>query len=405
MAAFCIARYQGGTRVSQPAGAVRKLRTDSDCVVFAPMTSSSPLLPDPRQYSSIIPSNMLLSNLGSVLNATNADERQMWSTNLKASLADYLERAEVLPLSVALAMAPSQTAYRQLWQSLCEVVDGEAECASERLFAIPVILVVGSKSQTVLPGVLPDTDGLVELLAQHKLVQDPSRVRILPKLLHPDTVSALSSAILYRLNRSDDVLNGHEIANLPEAPVSINGEAVFLRYLIGAARHVPGQPDPITFGGAVGSWGMPAMEWFGKVLKADGVTLFPIARPPQPLLPAVVAGGRARQEVAMQVFASNRLRKLRELQLNPVAIASSHEGGELRFTLSAEGDDRNWEGFVWPLSPLDMVPQIAQMFAELMADCRVDDVRFVPGVQPDRNGDVPLFFTADDLAPGSASVQ
>lgn len=369
------------------------------------MTSSPSLLPDPRQYPAVIPSNMLLSNLESVMKSTDAAQRQMWLSNLQGALGDYLERAEVLPLSVALAMAPSQAAYRELWQTLCSTVEGDEATAGDRLFAIPVVLVAGCKEQTVLPGNLPDVQGLLDILSKHGLIADPARVRLLPRLLHADSISALSSAILYTLNRSDDALGSLEIDGLPAAPVVIKGEAVFLRYLVGAARHVPGQPDAIALGGSVGGWGMPALEWFGNTLKTEGVTLFPIARPPQPLLPALVNGGRARQEVAMQVFASNRIRKLRELSLEPVGIASSHDNGELRFTLSAAGDERNWEGFVWPLSPLDSVPQLAQMFADLMADCRVSDVRFVPQVQPDRQGDTPLFFTADDLPPGSATIQ
>jgi len=370
---------------------------------FAPMSSSSPLLPDPRQYPASMPSNMLLHDVEATLNAASADDRQMWLSNVKASVSDYLERDEVLPLSVALAMVPSQAAYKQLWQALCEVVDGEGSV--ETLFALPIVLVVGAKSPTTLPGGLPEASGLLDLLVEHKVVLDPARVNLLPKLLHPDSVSGLSSGTLYRLNREGNVLQAPEIEALPEAPLSVSGEGVFLRYLIGSVLHVPGEPAPMLLGGAVGGWGMPAMQWLGEAFKTEGVTLFPIARPPQPWLPALVSGGRARLEVAMQVFASNRLRKLRELSLNPVAIASSHQGGELRFTLSAAGDERNWEGFVWPLSALDSVPLIARQFAELMADCRVDDVRFVPSVQPDQQGDVPLFFTADDLPPGAPLLQ
>lgn len=369
------------------------------------MSSSSPLLPDPRQYTASMPSNMLLHDVESALKAATADDKQMWLSNVKASVADYLERDEVLPLSVALAMAPSQAAYRQLWQSLCEVVDSEGEGGTETLFALPIVLVVGAKSPAVLPGVLPNIEGLRDLLAQHKVVLDPSRVSFSPKLLHPDSVSGLSSSTLFRVNRSGAALQSAEIEALPEAPISVSGEGVFLRYLIGSVRHVPGEPTPIVFGGAVGNWGRPVLDWLNKALNTEGVTLFPISRPPQPWMSALVAGGRARQEVAMQVFASNRLRKLRELSLNPVAIASSHQGGELRFTLSAVGDDRNWEGFVWPLSALDSVQLIAEQFAELMADCRVDEVRFVPLVQPDHQGDVPLFLTANDLPPSGSLIQ
>lgn len=365
------------------------------------MSQSAPSLPDPRQYSATPPANNdFLRQAGATLAATTADEKEMWLSSLKSSLAEHLEREEMLPISVALAMADSQAAYRALWQALGDALDGDTV-----VFALPLVLVAGSKGAARLPGELADLDGFASLLAKVGLVSDPARVFWLPQLLHPDTLAGVTSARLYRLAQGSADAARDALAALPAAPLQLSGEGVFLRYVVGVARRDEAGELPIALSGAVGAWGMPLMQSLNAMLKTDGVTLFTIPRAPQALTAALVAGGQARHEVAMQVFASNRIRRLRELSLEPVAIASAHEGGELRFTLSARGDVKNWEGFVWPLSPLDSVPLIVRQFAELMADCRVDDVRFVPTVAADKDGDVPVFFTADDLPPAETVIQ
>ncbi|AXK40704.1 hypothetical protein [Crenobacter cavernae] len=364
------------------------------------MPMSAPSLPDPRQYSAVPPSNDILRQTSAILAAATADEREMWVSSLKSSLADRLSVEDMVPISVALAMVDSEAAYRTLWQSLGEALDGDIV-----VFAMPVVLVAGSKGAACLSGELADVEGLATLVAKVGLVNDASRVTWLPQLLHPDTLAGVKSARLYRLANGSPDAARDALAVLPAAPVALSGEGVFLRYLVGVAERGADGSLPLSLSGSVGAWGMPLMQWLNTALKTEGVTLFSMPRVPQALTAALVAGGQARHEVAMQVFASNRIRKLRELSLTPVAIASAHEGGELRFTLSASGDVKNWEGFVWPLSPLDSVPLIASQFAELMADCRVDDVRFVPQLAADKDGDVPVFFTADDLPPAGAALQ
>lgn len=351
------------------------------------------ILPDPRQYHPQVSlTNRLIHHAQSVLDAPNADDREMWRQGLAGAMDEMLQRRELLSISVALAMVPSQACYQVVWDALRQTVEGGS--ANVALFALPLVLVAGSREQATLPAEIADIDGLNDLLRRHGVFADGDAA-LGGALLHPDSLTGLDAAKLYEMSRQGaDARNG--LPNQP-APITVKEEGVFLRYLLGAAILRDGGEPPVKLGGSVGAWGMPVMKFLGEQLKTDGVTLFPIARPPLPAMQALVAGNFARFEVALQVFASSQIRRLRELDKEPVAILSAHDNGELHFTLSAKGDDRNWEGFVWPLASLDNVKLIEENFRELMRECHVRDVHVLPELQPESRDGIPLFFTADDL--------
>ncbi|OVE49562.1 hypothetical protein [Chromobacterium violaceum] len=351
------------------------------------------ILPDPRQYHPQVSlTNRLIHHAQSALDAPSADDREMWRQALAGGMDEMLQRGELLSISVALAMVPSQACYQVVWDALRQTVEGgDADAA---LFALPLVLVAGSREQATLPAEIADVDGLNELLRRHGVFSAGGDAALSGVLLHPDSLTGLDAAKLYRMSRQ-----GGARADLPNqpAPVTVKEEGVFLRYLLGVATLRDGEEPPVRLGGSVGAWGMPLMKFLGEQLKTDGVTLFPIARAPLPAMQALVAGNFARFEVALQVFASSQIRRLRELDKEPVAILSAHDNGELHFTLSAKGDDRNWEGFVWPLASLDNVKLIEENFRELMRECHVRDVHVLPELQPESRDGIPLFFTADDL--------
>ncbi|UTH74802.1 hypothetical protein [Chromobacterium sp. IIBBL 290-4] len=352
-------------------------------------------LPDPRQYHPQVSlTNRLIHHAQSVLDAPDAGEREMWRQALAGAMDEMLQRDEVLSISVALAMVPTQACYQVVWDALRHAVE-ETGGARAIVFAMPLVLVAGSRSQTELPGAVADAAGLNALLRQHGVFADGADVTISGILSHPDDLIGLDTLKLYKMTRQGEAAR----EGLPNraAPVTVKEEGVFLRYMIGVAIQREGEEPPVRLGGSVGVWGMPVMKFLGEQLKADGVTLFPIARPPLPAMQALVAGNFARFEVALQVFASSQIRHLRELNLEPVAILSAHNNGEVHFTLSAQGDDRNWEGFVWPLASLDNVQLIEENFRELMRECHVREVHVLPELQPESRDGIPLFFTADDL--------
>ncbi|MDC7716524.1 hypothetical protein PQU95_04740 [Vogesella sp. DC21W] len=368
------------------------------------MSDLSPVLPDPRQYPESSPSNMLIHYAQSIATARSEDDRAMWQDSLRAALSEMLEREELLSLSVALAMVTSQQTYQILWDALRDAAECPDAGRHAVVFAVPVVLVVGSKNKVTLPERIADVDGLNGLFRQHGLFAQGAEVFLSGKLLHPDSIVDISSAQIYRYTRQlADAARGLPL-ELPAAAITAKDEGVFLRYLLGVAIQEEGAPAPVKLGGSVGAWGVPLMKFLGDQLKTDGVTLFPIPRPPMPLMQAIAAANHARLEVALQVFASSQIRLLRDQGQEPVAVVSAHDNGELHFTVSAAGNEKDWGGFVWPLAAQDVVGQIETSFRILMAECQVSDVRLVPDVQPESRDGIPLFFTADDW-PVSQTLQ
>lgn len=353
------------------------------------------VLPDPCQYPAAAPSNMLIHHVQSILSAASEDDRQMWREGLRAALQGMLERTELLSLSVALAMVTSSAEYRELWNALRDAVERPDVGRHAIVFAVPLVLVVGSKSQVTLPATIADEAALNALFRQHGLFAEGAEVLFSGKLIHPDHVVDISSAQLFQHARQPDAA-GDLLADLPAAAITAKGEGVFLRYLLGVAIQEEGAAAPVKLGGSVGAWGMPVMKFIGEQLAVDGVTLFPIPRPPMPLMQAMVAANHARLEVAMQVFASTQIRELRSQGLEPVAILSAHDNNELHLTISAHGNAKDWGGFVWPLAAHDDVAQIETAVRQLMTECQLNDVRVVPTIQPEMVGSIPLFLTADE---------
>jgi len=87
-------------------------------------------------------------------------------------------------------------------------------------------------------------------------------------------------------------------------------------------------------------------------------------------------------------------------------IAGTRSGGELRVSLSSPFDEREAEGFRCPLEPLDRVADVADMLVRVLAECRVADVRILPGVHADRDGatGLALLFKAADRPSGDGQA-
>jgi hypothetical protein len=123
------------------------------------------------------------------------------------------------------------------------------------------------------------------------------------------------------------------------------------------------------------------------------------------LLGALRQGRAAQREVGMQLFAANAIRRLRAAVGEPTAVISAHRaheavnGGEVRLSLSSPFDPREAEGFRCPLYPQESIGDVVAMLTGFLAECRVADVRVVPGVHADRDADtgLPLLFKGDDL--------
>jgi hypothetical protein len=178
---------------------------------------------------------------------------------------------------------------------------------------------------------------------------------------------------------------------LPPTPIALQSgqQSVHLRFLIGTALAAPG--IDVLSDSEVAGWALPLAQELARQLAAPQVSVLALPRAPQWPPAALQQGRSAQREVGAQLFASNAIRKLRGAVGEPSAVISAHRcpgapgGGELRLSLSSPFDPRQAEGFRCPLFATDRVGDVATMLLDLLRDCRVADVRVLPGVHPDRD--------------------
>ena len=331
---------------------------------------------------------------------------------LVAALAERLASGQALLLADTLAAAPSVAIARQLWRRLIDAwalasrPDPGAGVAAA-LFALPVVLVAGSPegadgaAPPELSGRLPDTERLAAILREERALGGSQTFAFAPALVAADAIDVAQLSTLLAWQKLDHGADS-SVRDLPPAPISVQPgvQSVHLRFLIGTAL-VAAQADP--FAAASSGWAMPFARELARELAVPGLSVLALPRPPQSPPAALQHGRAAQREVGAQLFASNAIRKLRAQVGEPAAVISAHRatsapgGGELRLSLSSPFDPRQAEGFRCPLFPTDRAGDVATMLVDLLADCRVADVRILPGVHGDRDPQtgLTLLFKAD----------
>lgn len=284
----------------------------------------------------------------------------------------------------AIERAPSLAIARYLWRTL-ETADTDpradaAATLATTLFALPVVIVAaGDSTPLVVRGVIRERDRLAALFSEHRTFGACETFALAGTLATTEAIGlarlpALLAAPKPDVAGTDLTVDGH-------------GERVFLRFVAGALLAAPGV-DPLT-ANDTGAWGAPFAHALQADMAAPGVTLLALPLPPRRLVTALRTGRVAQREVAAQLFASNAIRKFRASVGEPTAIISAHRaadapgGGELRLSLSSPFDPSEAEGLRVALYPFDAVGDVAAMLADLVADCRVTDVRIEPGVHAD----------------------
>lgn len=316
----------------------------------------------------------------------------------RRALRDAFEREGDADVGAALAAAaPSAVDYARLWCDVCDVAHhartDEADAAMvARVFALPLIIVTGSRKPLRIAGVVPDIGAITGLFAQKGVLGKTQNFGIGNALCALETLESVTPAEVYAWTRA----SGAARRELVPAPLVMDapGEEVHLRYLIGAGIAPVSEPAFVETASNVGAWGMALTRLLGSQLAQAGADVLPMARPPSDLLRASHAGRSAQLETACNLFASNAVRRFRSASGDPVAILSTHDNGELRLTLSQPFDDAMIDGFRWPLHPLDDLASIAGSMTALLDDCRVGRIEVAPRVLPERNAHGQIWFPA-----------
>jgi hypothetical protein len=335
---------------------------------------------------------------------------------LAEAVAAHLQSGQSGMLAEALCAAPSVAIARQLGRQLIDAwalasrPPGGVGVAAA-LFALPVVIVAGSEERAereapaaAVTGILADTEPLLALLRGTPALPGHETFALANALVAADAIDVprLSALLAWQ-----DLSAGAGSAQraLPPAPIVVQpGEqSVHLRFLIGTALVGAAAEAPAA---DLCGWAMPFARELSRQLAAPGLSVLALPRLPQAPPTALQHGRTAQREVGAQLFASNALRQLRAATGEPVAVISAHRaaaapgGGELRLSLSSPFATRGAEGFRCPLFPTEPVGDVAAMLCDLLSDCRVSDVRILPGVHPDRDPQtgLPLLFKADAVA-------
>ena len=332
------------------------------------------------------------------IEASTRREADAFDARARGWLACALRESRGGDLDNALTMVPCAAVARHLRRLLAGVERGDPKSHAHlhtRLFALPVILVAALEhdAQSVsLAGVIP-APSLAGTLREARAFGGCETFALSTSLVAADAIDIAALPALVSHASAGPGESAGEFAaaplDLPPSPIDVESavERVHLRFIAGAVL-TPPHVDPLREPG-IDRWGMLFAQSMAKALRAPGVSLLALPRPPERLVGAVQTGRAAQREVSAQLFASNAIRKFRASYGEPTAIISAHRcagapgGGELRVSLSSPFAAKEAEGFRCPLYPYETVHEVASMLLALLRDCRVSDVRVMSGVHAD----------------------
>jgi len=357
------------------------------------------VLPDPRRYGSGAIANDLVA---ATLKAAAADElaRLALLADLRRTLEARLDGGDESMVNAASSAMPDAKTYRLFQEALALCIDSPSVAqvpVVARSFALPIVIVAASTVAARVAGELADIGALQALFERRNALGPTRNFGISNALCTLEALEQLSPLALHRSVRK--LAAGELGASLPPADIDLKAgqEQTHLRFLVGASVTPVEAPGFAETAANIGTWGRDCAQLIAEQLKTPGVQLLTLPRPPKGLLAAPHAGRCAQLETALNLFASNAVRKLRSAVGDPVAIVSAHDNADLRVTLSSPFAQDLVEGFAWPLHPLDDLAAIERIVQDLFADMRVNDVRIGVKVLPVlRESGAPLYPRADE---------
>jgi len=308
------------------------------------------------------------------------------------AMRERLDRRADEDVRQAFGAAPDRGTYGRLWRALCAAAEepgASEDKVGTAVFALPVVIVTGSSGAATLPGVLSDVTALAGVLQQAGALGANRSFGFSNALASLETLERLPPSTVRGWQRGAEADAAARVI-APEPAAVRAGEHVHLRFLVGAAITVAGAPTVAETASHVGAWGMRFARELGVQLASPGIELLALPRPPAGILRAAYHGRRAQLDVALNLFLSNTVRRIRTCVGDPAAVLSAHSfdsgAGELRISLGSPFDEDLVEGFRLPLHPLDDPDAVTADVEELLGACRVTDITRVRRVLPDDIG-------------------
>ncbi|WP_374347020.1 hypothetical protein [Chitinimonas sp.] len=355
-------------------------------------------LPDPRHYPGS-DSHPLHERARRVLAERELGRMVAAEAELDEALWQLLNSEAAMDWQAMHDGMPDQAVEQVIRSRLAALLTRPAAGADHHalIFALPIVLVAGVRGQHILPGKLPDVAAVQSLLIEHGIFASGADLHLSARLVDAEQMAQISASQLLRWRDALQYASAGLPHDFQESPISVNGDGVYLRFLLGVAMQPRDAAPVVQLNAAPGPWAMALSKLLGEQLKHDALTLFPLPRAPQAWLAALDDGRVAQQQIRFEVFASNALRKLREAGETPVAVLSAHQGKELRVTIGAERNGEEWAGFIWPLGASDRVGVIQQNMVKLLQECHQSDIRIIPDVLPAMKDQLPYFPIPTEL--------
>jgi hypothetical protein len=333
------------------------------------------MINDPRVYTLDYPkSNIIISQ------ALDIVAGKLDISELIATISKFLKNGNDALINVALNLAPNAHICQTIWQALNLAINnydgklGNDEQTSQmtnqqdvtaRVFAIPIVLVAGSKSKAKLKGGL-DTEKLNQFFNTKQIFSDKVDNFIAGKLVDPKTIAQIKPSQYYYWLRN---LNNAKLwlpISIDTTSIEVQNEGVFLRFLIGVTIGKELAINQEAFRQA----SMDLMQLISEELKNEQVTLFPIPFAPVNLSEAFTVGDKYRKEIAIQVAISNIVRKIREQQQEPIVDIST-ESESIKIIITCGQDPELSETSLWHLNRFDDFNEIVTKITDLLHDMNI----------------------------------
>lgn len=336
-------------------------------------------LPDTRPYPTDPVKNELLLHAAQIAHGSGKAQTQLARESLHHAIAAMLQQNHYLGLSVALSMAADAPTYTALWQALGAVLNARGDAEIQWL-ALPVVVVSGAKQAAVLPGSVP-AEAINRVLASAPWGQALNSITWLPRLYSAAELAAVKADVWFAAKQNAAAAAAFAAVTQPARPAG--------------SPALPIPPDQsvqvfyaLAFGGhglqaalnqPLGEAALPLMQVWQQHFVTPDVTLFANPLPPLAPLAALREGSALRLRMASDVFAANAIRAVRLQSPRVGVVIGAQAGGRLLFGFNATDGvfEIAPQVFAWPLSPGDNIDTIVQQFIDLLAECRVDNIRLL----------------------------
>lgn len=316
---------------------------------------------DPRRYTIDYPEkNMIIKQALDVIvgNITTED--------LVASIAHVLKNKNDTLINVALNLSPSFFVSKTIWEALHQAIYANNDEVTAHVFALPLVLVAGSKTKAILKSDLNVTK-LNKYFIEHSIFDNSIDSFISGKLIDPSTLATLKPSQFYYWVRNIANANLGLPIKLEGSPIEVLNEGVFLRFLCGVT--ISNSWLAINFD-AFRKSSIGLMKLIAEELKCEEVTLFPIPFTPVEVSESYHIGDSYRKEIAHSVMLSNVIKKMRENGKTPeVKISTLDEAIHLSVTTVEESNLK--DEALWHLTKFDEFSQVLARLTDLLDDMQV----------------------------------